>query len=205
MKVAPAVQAIIGASNLGALAGTTPEKLEGAMLGISKGMQMGKFQAREWRSFISADMATQEFTQLLIDKALALGTINKKTGKSAKGGKKSEVIDTKNMLATLGDGWLTSAVMEAALLDLGDKNTPIGKKAYNAATQVTKFTELIKVFKEALGTGWANTWELVLETLIKSEHGFQGSKNTLNLFREKFRSKKCHCKRVENIWRIQIS
>jgi hypothetical protein len=60
---------------------------------------------------------------------------------------------------------MTTDVLIKTLGKYADSNTEIGKKAFAAAQEVTKFTQMWDVLKETAQSGWARTWELIVGDL----------------------------------------
>lgn len=71
------VTAIKGISNLSALAGITSAQNSSVMYNVSQSLALGHMQLMDWKSLENANIATQEFKQLLIDTAVEYGTLTK--------------------------------------------------------------------------------------------------------------------------------
>ena len=68
---------------------------------------------------------------------------------------------TKNFNDSLNYQWMTTEVLVNTLKDYADETTEIGKKAFSAAQDVKTFSQLMDTLKEAVGSGWAMTFELI--------------------------------------------
>ena len=161
VKLEDAVIAMKGISNAAALSGANTNEAARAMYNLSQALSMGYVQLIDWKSIENANMATVEFKTQLLKTAVAMGTVKKTANGMYKTGNK-----TLSMQAMFKDGlqeqWLTSKVLISTLKDYGDMSTAIGKKAYAAAQDVTKLTQMWDVLKETAQSGWARTWEIIL-------------------------------------------
>lgn len=163
-----AVAAIQGISNAAALAGANSQQASHAMYNFAQALSSGYVKLIDWKSIENANMATVEFKQTLIDTALELGTISKEGDKfvttttNAKG-QVSEAFDSMmGFNDSLSFQWMTTDVLTAALARYSDETDEIGKKAFKAATEVKTFSQLMDTLQEAAGSGWAQTWELII-------------------------------------------
>ena len=69
---------------------------------------------------------------------------------------------TKNFNDVLQDQWMTTEVLVETLGKYADETTDIGKKAFAAAQDIKTLSQLFDTLKEAAGSGWAQTWELLI-------------------------------------------
>jgi hypothetical protein len=82
--------------------------------------------------------------------------------KNANGASMTEAISaTQNFNDSLAYQWMTTDVLTKTLGDYADETTEIGKKAFAAAQDVKTFSQLMDTLKEAVGSGWAETWEII--------------------------------------------
>lgn len=171
------VGAIKGIANLAAISGSSSEQASTAMYQLSQALAAGKVSLMDWNSVVNAGMGGEVFKTALFETGKALGKITDSpvgetfTEWEAKGNKFRE---------TLQDGWLTSEVLTTTLSsftgDLTEKQlmalgytkeqaaemAKLGKLGVESATQVKTFTQLMGTVKEAIGTGWADSFKLVL-------------------------------------------
>ena len=169
VKLKDAVLAIQGISNEAAVSGANANEASRAMYNFAQALSAGYVKLIDWKSIENANMATVEFKQQLIDTALECKTLSKTADGMYKvlttnvGGKNfDEVINsTKNFNESLAYQWMTSEVLIKTLKKYADENTEIGKKAFQAATEIKTFTQLMDALKESIGSGWAQTWELI--------------------------------------------
>ena len=167
VKLDTAVAAIQGVANVAALSGANSAEASRAMYNFAQALSSGYVKLIDWKSIENANMATVEFKQQLIDTAVALGKVKKKgdmyisTTKDANG-KVSEAFNaTKMFNDSLSAQWMTTEVLTQTLAKYSDETTDVGKRAFAAAQDVKTFTQLMDTLKEAVGSGWAETWEIV--------------------------------------------
>lgn len=177
VKLDTSVSAIQGIANLAAVSGSTSQQASTAMYQLSQALAAGTVKLMDWNSVVNAGMGGQVFQDALIRTSEHL-----KTGAQA-------AIDAKGSFReSLQTGWLTTEVLtqtldqfataadtqeeyEAAVkkfLDQGyseeqaKQMADMAKTAGAAATKVKTFSQLIDTLKEALGSGWTETWRTVI-------------------------------------------
>lgn len=162
-----AVSAIQGVSNVAAISGANANEASRAMYNFAQALSSGSIRLIDWKSIENANMATVEFKQQLLDTALALGTVVKEgdyyvSTTTDANGKVSELFNsTMKFNDSLSAQWMTSEVLIKTLQKYTDETTELGQKAFDAATKVKTFHQLIDTLKEAVGSGWAQTWEVL--------------------------------------------
>ena len=167
VKLDVAVDAIQGISNLAALSGANANEASRAMYNFAQALSAGYVKLIDWKSIENANMATVEFKNQLLETALALGTVRKEgemyvTTTTNAQGKISDAFDaTHNFNDALAHQWMTTDVLTTTLAKYVDETTEIGKRAAKAATEVRTWTILVDSLKEAIGSGWAKTFELI--------------------------------------------
>ena len=168
VKLKDAVAAIQGISNEAAVSGANATEASHAMYNFAQALSAGYVKLIDWKSIETANMATVEFKQQLLDTAEALGTVVKvndqyKTTTTNMQGKVSGLFDaTHNFNDALSNQWMTTEVLTQTLAKYSDETTDIGKKAFAAAQDVKTFSMMMDTLKEAAQSGWAQTWELVV-------------------------------------------
>lgn len=167
--------AIKGIANWAAAVGANPEQMSRAMYNISQSLGAGSMQLIDWRSIRFANMATPEVKKLFAEVAKRYGTIGK-DGIVQYGKKEFNVLE--DFEGSLKAGWLTNDVMAEAFSiyakafsredliakygeELGNQFYEMGAYAEEAATKVRTFSQLLGVLKESLGSGWANTFDIL--------------------------------------------
>ena len=162
-----AVAAIQGVSNVAAISGANANEASRAMYNFAQALSSGYVKLIDWKSIENANMATVEFKNQLIDTAVEMGTLVKEgnyyiSTTTDMSGKVSEAFNaTKAFNDSLAHQWMTTDVLTATLKRYTDETTELGKKAFKAATEVKTFSQLMDTLKEAVGSGWAQTWEAV--------------------------------------------
>lgn len=162
-----AVLAIKGISNEAAVSGANAQQASHAMYNFAQALSSGSVRLQDWKSIENANMATVEFKQTLIDSAVALGTVTKegdryKSTTKDLNGHVSDLFDaTMGFNDALSSQWMTTDVLVDALSKYSDETTEFGKRAYAAASDVKTFSQLMDTLKESVGSGWAETWEIV--------------------------------------------
>ena len=164
-----AVMAIKGVSNEAAVSGANAQEASRAMYNFSQALSAGYVKLIDWKSIENANMATVEFKNKLLETAVAVGTVEKTADgmykvltKNSNGKTMKETISaTRNFNDSLSHQWMTTEVLTKTLRDYADETTEIGKKAMEAATKIKTFTMLMDTLKEAVGSGWAQTFEII--------------------------------------------
>lgn len=163
-----AVLAIKGISNAAAKSGAKTQQASSAMYNFAQALGTGALMMQDWKSIELAGMASPEFKQQLVDTALALGTLVKQGDKyvttttNGQGSTASFSESLEGFRDTLSSRWITNDVLIETLKKYTDETTELGKKAYAAATEVKTFSQLIDTAKEAMGSGWSQTFEIVI-------------------------------------------
>lgn len=174
-----AVGAIKGISNEAAISGASAEEASRAMYNFSQALSMGYVQMIDWKSIENANMATVDFKKNLIDTAVSMGKV-KVAGKDMyKAGK-----ETLNLQGMFKDGlkeqWLTSEVLLKTLNKYSDETTELGKRAYSAAGDVSKLTQVFDIAKETAQSGWAQTWQILVGDIDEAKRILTPISNAIN-------------------------
>lgn len=158
------VKAIQGVSNVAAVSGANANEASRAMYNFAQALSAGYVKLIDWKSIENANMATVEFKQQLIDTAVEMGTLTKAANGMYQvvGNEKHLLSATSNFNEYLSDQWLTSNVLIETLGRYADEETEIGRKAFAAAQDVKTFTQLMDTLKEAAGSGWAESFEIMV-------------------------------------------
>lgn len=168
VKLDVATGAIKGIANLAAISGSNAQQASAAMYQLSQALAAGKLTLIDWNSVVNAGMGGKVFQDSLIETARVHGVeidkILKKQG---------------SFRASLEEGWITSDILtetlnkftgdytDAQLKALGYSQQQIAqiqkmaRTAQDAATKVKTFTQLIGTLREAVGSGWAKTWQIL--------------------------------------------
>jgi tape measure domain-containing protein len=133
--------AIKGLGNLAAISGSTSEQLNTAMYQMSQALSAGRLTLMDWNSMVNAGMGGKKTQDALLETAKAMGVA---------------VDMSEGFRNSIQDGWLTSEVLLETLKKFG-----ADESMTEAATKVRTFTQMMATLKEGIGSGWAETWELI--------------------------------------------
>lgn len=177
VKLDASVSAIKGIANLAAVSGSNSQQASTAMYQLSQALAAGKVQLMDWNSVVNAGMGGQVFQDALV-----------RTSEHLQTGAKAAIEARGSFRESLRDEWLTTEVLTQTLdqfataadtqeeynaavkkfVDQGytkeqaKEMADMAKTAGDAATKVKTFTQLIDTLKEALGSGWTKTWQLIV-------------------------------------------
>lgn len=176
-----AVASIKGIANVAALSGANAEEASRSMYNFAQALSSGSVKLMDWKSIELANMATEEFKQQLIDSAVELGTLTKR-GDEYVTSTGTVVTATKGFNESLSDQWLTTDALNKTLGDYADATTDIGGRATAAASDVKTFTQLMGTVKESVGSGWAQTFELLFGNFDEAKWLFSGINDSIGAF-----------------------
>ena len=180
---------IKGIANLAAVSGSNSQQASVAMYQLSQAIAAGRVGLQDWNSVVNAGMGGQGFQDALKRTALAFGGLNKKQKAALEGGK--------SFRDSLKEGWLTTKVLTETLRQYAgevDATTlksqgfsdsqikeilEMGQVAQDAATKVKSFTQLLETLGEAQGSGWAQTWRIILGDFEEAKELFTWLSDTL--------------------------
>lgn len=183
-----AVKAIQGISNEAAVSGANAQEASRAMYNFAQALSAGYVKLIDWKSIENANMATVEFKNELLKTAVACGTV-KDAGngmytvltKSGQGGTMKDAISaTKSFNDSLSYQWMTTEVLTKTLTKYADETTEIGDKAFHAAQDVKTFSQLMDTLKEAIGSGWATTFEIIFGDFEQGKQLWTSINNVLS-------------------------
>ena len=180
IKLDDAKAAIMGISNWAAVAGANSQQASHAMYNLSQALATGYVQRIDWKSIENAQMNSIEFMREALSIAQEVGTVAKiqtvegnKYVALTQNNAGSNMDDTVNAQQMFNQGlqyqWLTTEVLTKTLQKYSDETTELGKKAADAATHVKTFSQLMDTLKEAVGSGWAVTWEHIFGDFEESK------------------------------------
>ncbi|MDB5716361.1 MAG: hypothetical protein JWO15_3758, partial [Sphingomonadales bacterium] len=192
MRVQDATKVIEGFSNEAAASGTSAEGAAAAAYQLSQAMSAGTIRLMDFRSLTNVGMGNKNMQNGLIEIAGAMGTLNKHGETAAK--------VQSNFNASLEKGWLSSDVMsnylkiQAGALTVAQQKT-LGlsdeqiaafakqqKMSEDAATKVRTFTQLIGTIREAVGSGWSATFEIMFGDFNEATALFTDINNAVSGF-----------------------
>ena len=177
-----AVMAIQGVSNVAAVSGANANEASRAMYNFAQALSAGYVKLIDWKSIENANMATVEFKTQLLESAVACGTLTKTADGMYKTVKGNVIDATHGFNDSLQDQWMTTEALVGTLRNYADETTEIGAKAFAAAQDVKTFTQLIDTLKEAVGSGWANTWEILFGDFEEAKELWTGLSQVIGGF-----------------------
>ena len=163
------VSAIKGIANLAAVSGSTSQQASTAMYQLSQAIASGTVKLMDWNSVVNAGMGGQVFQDALKETARVHGIAID-----------AMIKDEGSFRESLNNGWLTSDVLTETLAKFtGDLNEQqlktmgytdeqiksiikMGQTANDAATKVKTFSQLWDTLKEAVQSGWTQSWMIIV-------------------------------------------
>ena len=164
-----ATNAVKGFSNMAALSGANATQAAGATYQLAQAMSAGKVQLQDWMSLEHTGIGGKQFQDALIETSRIMNT-----------GVDAAIAKQGSFRQSLQEGWLTSEVMlqtlkvmtndlsEAQIMEMGyseeqaHKLKMLAQNASDSATQIRTFSQMIGTWQEAMGSGWAETWRLLV-------------------------------------------
>lgn len=192
-----ATNAIQGIANLAAVSGSTSQQASSAMYQLSQALASGTVKLMDWNSVVNAGMGGQVFQDQLKATARAHGIAI------------DEMIEKQGSFReTLQEGWLTSEILTETLEKFTattegltdaqieeqralwrtrgyteeqiDAIFELGEMSTDAATKVKTFSQLIDTTKEALQSGWTQSWEYIIGDFEQAKELWTGISDVLN-------------------------
>lgn len=184
-----AVAAIQGISNAAALSGSNAQQASHAMYNFAQALSSGYVKLIDWKSIEIAGMATVDFKKQLLDTAVKMKTVTKtadgmyKTLTTNAKGQVSEAFDSVHGFNdALSYQWMTTEVLTKTLAKYANAETDLGKKAFAAAQDIKTFTQLMDTLQEAVGSGWAQTFELIFGDFNEAKKLWTSLNNVISPF-----------------------
>ncbi len=191
------VDAIKGIANLAAMSGSSSEQAATAMYQLSQAISAGSLKLMDWNSVVNAGMGGEAFKSALFETAKAMGNVLD-----------VPVDQTFNQWEDAGhsfreslqDGWITADILTTTLSTFtGDMTEEmLLAKGFNeqqaqailktaaiataAATEVKTFTQLVGTVKEAIGTGFADSFRIVIGNFNEAKALFTDINNAIGGF-----------------------
>lgn len=182
------VSAIKGIANLAAVSGSNAQQASTAMYQLSQALAAGRVSLMDWNSVVNAGMGGEVFQQALIRTARVMGTgvdaAIEKYGTFRESLTKGQWLTAEVLTETLSQ--ISGAYTEADLIAQGytqeqaEAITQLAETAIGAATDVKTFTQLWDSTQEAIGSGWAQTWQLIIGDFEEAKVFFSGIKDLLD-------------------------
>lgn len=180
------VMAIRGMSNLGAFFGANNENVARATYQMSQAMSAGIIKLMDWKSLENASMAGAALQDELINTAAVMSGMSVDAFKEYIG-------YSKGFRNTLEANWLTADVFRETLRKFAgesreywesltanngerlysdeeiDRIMRLGETAEEAATKVRTFRMMIDALSESIGSGWAETFRILIGDLEQAK------------------------------------
>ena len=139
-------KALKGIGNWAAYAGTDATTMARVTYQLSQAASAGAIRLQDWRSVETAGgMSGVNYRKAFIETAEEMGAI-----------KKGQVT-VDNFRDSLKKGWLSADIFFKTMEKFADN-----KAMTDAATKVKTLSQLIDTLKEALGSGWAQSWRTII-------------------------------------------
>lgn len=166
------VTAIKGISNLAAASGSSSQQASTAMYQLSQALATGTVRLMDWNSVVNAGMGGRKFQEALKQTArehgVAVDEMIKKNGSFRdslqEGWLSAEIMtDTLKKFTVDGAKKYTKAMVESGKMtqEQADAIIKEAKAMEDAATKVRTFSQLVSTVKEAIGSGWAQTFRIL--------------------------------------------
>lgn len=164
------VTSIKGIANLAAVSGSTSAQASTAMYQLSQALAAGRVSLMDWNSVVNAGMGGELFQNALKRTATQMGynvdALIEKYGSFRESLTQGGWLTAEVLTETLTQ--LSGAYTEADLIAQGytekqaKEIVELANTAVGAATEVKTFTQLFDTMKEAVGSGWAKTWQIII-------------------------------------------
>lgn len=191
------VKSIKGIANLAAISGSSSQQASTAMYQLSQAISTGELRLQDWNSVVNAGMGGKVFQEALFETGKAMGTIaDVPMDMSLK-----EWEDAGNSFReSLQEGWITGEVLtntlegftgdltDAQLKSMGYSDAQIkkiqemGAMGQAAATEVKTLTQLIDTVAEGVGSGWAQTWQILFGDFEEAKELWSGVSEVIGGF-----------------------
>lgn len=191
VEMEPAVQAIEGIAGAASLAGisATDPRFQRVLYNISQAMGAGTLKLQDWMSIETANMATIELKQNLIQAGLELGTLKEASDGTYYTVANGLEVTAESLRTTLKDGWATSEVMlktfenygefvnevyeyatehgitaNQAMQELSANIDDLGYRAFMSLQETKTLAEAMNAVKDAASTAWSNIFQYIFGT-----------------------------------------
>ena len=202
-----AIPAIQGVANIAALSGSNSQQASNAMYQLSQALSTGTLKLQDWNSVVNAGMGGQIFQDALLRTAyhvheangeldnfqatldgIADGSISFRDSLEYEWATADVLSQTLQQMAIeyneVGDAKYEAA--KASLLSQGyneeeaNEILRLAKVAQDSATKVRTWNQLIDTTKEALGSGWTETWRIIIGDFKDATNLFTELSNEIN-------------------------
>lgn len=199
--------AMMGIANWAALSGQNAAKASQAMYQLSQAMGKGALRYDDWKSIQNASMDTKEFREQAVKAAEELGVLKKEgedTYTILADKSKASLNDLFTSDYLTRKAWFSDQVMMKVFTNYSaavdqiydytqDKNVltsgaiealngqvdEFGMKAFRAAQEARTWTDALDSVKDAVSTGWMNTFEILFGDSTEATSFFTDMANNL--------------------------
>lgn len=189
--------AIKGIANMAAMSGSTSQQASTAMYQLSQAIAAGSVKLQDWNSVVNAGMGGRAFQEALWITAKNMGTLTEKSGAGMESF--NAFVDSgKSFRESLSEGWITADVLTTTLeymtgdlkeIDMINRGlnqqdaayfANMSSEALSAATEVKTLTQLFDTIGEAIGSGWGQTWRILIGDFDEAKTLFTGINNAIS-------------------------
>lgn len=171
------VASIKGIANLAAASGSSASQAATAMYQLSQAIAAGRVSLMDWNSVVNAGMGGELFQEALKRTARNFGEdvdgMIAKYGSFRESLTQGQWLTTDVLTETLKQ--ISGAYTEADLMQQGYTEdqakaiVDLADRAKSAATDILSFGKMLDTWKESIGSGWAQTWQLVFGDFEESK------------------------------------
>lgn len=195
------VGSIKGIANLAAISGSSSQQASTAMYQLSQAIASGRVALQDWNSVVNAGMGGATFQKALVRTAQAMGSLKDGAVKTV-GPMHQLKVNGESFRESISakpgqQSWLSSEVLTNTLKQFsGDMTTAqlkaqgftksqikaiqsMGKMGVEAATKVKTLSQLMDTLKEAVGSGWAKSFQTIFGNFNQAKTLFTSVSNTL--------------------------
>lgn len=196
-----ATASIKGIANLAALSGSNSQQASTAMYQLSQAISNNKVGLQDWNSVVNAGMGGRVMQEALFNMGKMQGTLKHIDAKTTFDQWTKAGNSFRN---SLQDGWVTGDVLTTTLkaftLEAGNSYSKAQKQALaakgfsdeqiatmekqartatDAATKVKTFTQLMDTLKEAVGSGWTRSFQMIFGNFNEARDLWTGVSNSV--------------------------
>lgn len=166
-----AEQAMEGIGNWAAVTGAGIQKASAVMPTLVKSVNAGYLRLRDWQSVQANNMADPVFVEKLLQHARETNAELVKFER--KNGKITYETFTDEKYGVFGNNkFITAQALIDTLKEYGDAESEIGKKGLAAAAEAKTFEEAIGAVKDAVSSGWGQTFRYIFGDYAEARRFF---------------------------------
>lgn len=127
----------------------------------SQGENVGSIVTTNQEKLAAGEKALKKAQTATKDRSEKIAAAQQKIASATK----ETTVNFQNFESTLSEGWLTSDVLITTLNKYSDMSTEFGQEAYYAAQKALTFTDAIQAVKDAISSGWMDTFQYLFGNL----------------------------------------